>query len=382
VSWQNCTLGDVVKLQRGHDLPERLRVDGPIPIVSSSGITGRHNVAKAEPPGVVTGRYGTIGEVFFLEEPYWPLNTALYVVDFKSNNPRFAAYLLRNTLKNYQSEKAAVPGVDRNVLHLLKVRAPDRQLQERIVSILSGYDDLIENNRRRIALLDEAAQMLYREWFVRFRFPGYEHVNIIDGIPEKWEVKPTVATCSTYDDGDWLVTKDQGGPDYRIIQISNIGNNCFIETGNDRYITEETLRRLNCHEVLPGDIVVSRMPRPIGRGWMVSDMPFRMVTAVDVTIVRPDQKQILPYYLLHHINSDQNIARCEANATGTTRPRISRKRMGGLPILLPPVSLQRQFSDFAENAHRLRTNLFGQNQKLAQARDILLPRLLNGEIAV
>jgi type I restriction enzyme S subunit len=190
VSWQNCILGDVVKLQRGHDLPERLRVDGPIPIVSSSGITGRHNVAKAEPPGVVTGRYGTIGEVFFLEEPYWPLNTALYVVDFKGNNPRFAAYLLRNTLKNYQSEKAAVPGVDRNVLHLLKVRAPDRELQERIVSILSAYDDLIKNNRRRIALLEEATRMLYREWFVRLRFPGHEHVKIIDGIPEGWERRP------------------------------------------------------------------------------------------------------------------------------------------------------------------------------------------------
>jgi type I restriction enzyme S subunit len=187
VSWQDCTLGDVMKLQRGHDLPERLRVDGPIPIVSSSGITGRHNVAKAEPPGVVTGRYGTIGEVFFVEEPYWPLNTALYVVDFKGNDPRFVAYLLRNTLKNYQSEKAAVPGVDRNVLHQLKVRSFDRGTQEKIVSILSAYDELLENNRRRIALLEAAARMLYREWFVHFRFPGHEHVKIIDGAPEGWE---------------------------------------------------------------------------------------------------------------------------------------------------------------------------------------------------
>jgi len=173
---------------------------------SSSGITGRHNAAKAEPPGVVTGRYGTIGEVFLVEEPYWPLNTAF--------DPRFVAYLLRNTLRNYRSEKAAVPGVDRNVLHQLKVRAPSRTIQERIVSALSPYDDLIENNRRRIALLEDAARMLYREWFVQLRFPGHEHVKIINGIPEGWERKQVADACSVLgrgispnynDEGEYIV---------------------------------------------------------------------------------------------------------------------------------------------------------------------------------
>jgi type I restriction enzyme S subunit len=143
----------------------------------------------------VTGRYGRIGEVFFLEEPYWPLNTALYVVDFKDSDPRFVSYLLRNTLRNYRMEKAAVPGVDRNVLHLLKVRAPDRTTQEGVVSILSAYDDLIENNRRRIALLEEVARMLYREWFVRF--PGHEHFKVVDGLPEGWERRRVTASRAT-----------------------------------------------------------------------------------------------------------------------------------------------------------------------------------------
>ncbi|WP_395793684.1 restriction endonuclease subunit S [Aquimonas sp.] len=186
MSWKPCNLGDVLTLQRGHDLPDRVRVDGDVPVVSSSGVTGRHSVAKAEPPGVVTGRYGTIGEVFFLAESYWPLNTALYVVDFKGNDPKFCAYLLRSVLKNYRSEKAAVPGVDRRVLHLLKVAAPARREQVRIASVLSAYDDLIENNRRRIALLEESARLLYREWFVHLRFPGHEHIKIVDGLPDDW----------------------------------------------------------------------------------------------------------------------------------------------------------------------------------------------------
>jgi len=77
LTWRECALGDVITLKRGHDLPKSKRVVGSVPVVSSSGITGSHNEAIAPPPGVVTGRYGTIGEVFFVEEPYWPLNTAL-----------------------------------------------------------------------------------------------------------------------------------------------------------------------------------------------------------------------------------------------------------------------------------------------------------------
>ncbi len=153
-------------------------------VVSSSRITGRHNEAKAKAPGVVTGRYGTIGEVFYLEEDYWPLNTSLYVIDFKGNDPIFSAYFLRNIFKGYQSEKAAVLGVDRNVLHEIKVRAPNYALQRRISEILSTYDELIENNQRRMTLLEDSARLLYNEWFARLRFPGYEHTRIVDGVPE------------------------------------------------------------------------------------------------------------------------------------------------------------------------------------------------------
>jgi len=197
MSWVDCELGEVVTLKRGHDLPKGKRKDGSIPVVSSSGITGWHNEAKAVPPGVVTGRYGTIGEVFYLDRPYWPLNTALYAIDFHGNDPRFIAYFLRSHLKNYKSEKAAVPGVDRNVLHKLKVCCPDLPTQERIAGVLSAYDDLIENNRRRIALLEQAARLLYREWFVHFRFPGYETAKFINGLPEGWSIQELLQVAPT-----------------------------------------------------------------------------------------------------------------------------------------------------------------------------------------
>ncbi len=92
--WREMALGDVCELKRGYDLPRRAREDGSVPIVSSSGVTGYHSTAKIEAPGVVTGRYGTLGEVFYLEDDFWPLNTALYVRDFKGNDPEFVAALL------------------------------------------------------------------------------------------------------------------------------------------------------------------------------------------------------------------------------------------------------------------------------------------------
>ena len=190
--WRQCRLGDVLILQRGFDLPERDRREGKFPIVSSSGITGYHNVAKVDGPGVVTGRYGTLGEVFYIKEDFWPLNTTLYVRDFKGNDPLFLSYFLRTLNLAHQNAAGAVPGLNRNFLYLLPVTIPPLPTQRKIAAILSAYDDLIENNTRRIAILEEMAQLLYREWFVHFRFPGHEKKRMVESalgmIPEGWKV--------------------------------------------------------------------------------------------------------------------------------------------------------------------------------------------------
>ena len=187
---------------------------------------------------------------------------------------------------------------------------------------------------------------------------------------------------ASLEDGDWIESKDQGGDDFRLLQMSNIGLNEFVETGHYRYISEETFRNLRCREVVPGDILISRMPKPIGRAWMATEMPWRMVTAVDVAIARPDYGAVDPCFLLYHLNSPLNIDRSEKHATGTTRLRISRKNLAALPVVVPPRSLQDQFDDIVGQIVRQRTSLYRQNQKLREARDLLLPRLINGEIPV
>ena len=159
--------------------------------MSSAGVTGWHNEYKVQPPGIVIGRYGSLGSVHWVTTPYWPLNTSLWVKDFKGNDPRYVRYLME-TVSVDGSTASAVPGLNRNHLHRLPVRLPAPRLQRRIAAVLRGFDDLVELHERRIALLEDVARSLYREWFVRFRFPGYEEVDRVDSdlgpIPADWRV--------------------------------------------------------------------------------------------------------------------------------------------------------------------------------------------------
>ncbi|QTR47332.1 restriction endonuclease subunit S [Thiothrix litoralis] len=142
--WDVKTLGNITTLQRGFDLPSRLRKVGQVPIISSAGVSGFHNKAMAKANGVVTGRYGTIGETFFVEEDFWPLNTTLYVSDFKDNDPLFIYFLLKTIDFQSHSGKSGVPGVNRNDLHELIITSPPtKEEQTAIATVLSDVDALI-----------------------------------------------------------------------------------------------------------------------------------------------------------------------------------------------------------------------------------------------
>ena len=167
--WRETKLGHVIELKRGYDLPQHKRAFGPVPVVSSSGPTDYHLESKVQGPGVVTGRYGTLGQVFFIPNNFWPLNTTLYVCDFKGNDPRFIGYFLQKLDFSAYSDKAAVPGLNRNHLHEEVVRIPtDVNEQRAIAHILGTLDDKIELNRRMNETLETMARALFKSWFVDF----------------------------------------------------------------------------------------------------------------------------------------------------------------------------------------------------------------------
>jgi type I restriction enzyme S subunit len=162
--WPVANLGTIVGLQRGHDLPTESRTEGAVPVVSSGGISGFHGIAACEPPGVVTGRYGTIGEVFFVDVPYWPLNTTLYVQDFRGNEPRWVFHLLASLPLSFDAEKSAVTGINRNVIGCLRVPVPPCDEQRRMAAVVDHNMALSEaigqRLTRQIDLLVEHRQSL------------------------------------------------------------------------------------------------------------------------------------------------------------------------------------------------------------------------------
>ena len=391
---RHCSLGDVMTLKRGHDLPEKRRVAGPVPVVSSSGVTGSHNEAKAAPPGVVTGRYGTIGEVFYVDEPYWPLNTALYVIDFKGNDPRFIAYLLRNTLRNYKTEKAAVPGVDRNVLHTLKVRAAGANEQAAIASILSAYDDLIENNRRRIALLEEVARLLYREWFVYFRFPGHEHVEIIDGFPVGWKRVVPSELITNHIGGGWGKDEPQGknGEPAFVIRgtdIPRVENGDICSVGL-RFHSSTSLRS---RVLVPYDVVFEvsggSSSQPIARTLLLTEERIRFWNANIIcasfckrfSFSTAADALYFTFHIREHRDRGDVLVYQKESASSLKNFNFN-GFMSSYGFSVPPSSLRRLFFESIDPIVRHQGVLAAQIHQLAKARDLLLPRLMNGEIAV
>lgn len=162
--WSTANLGTIVALQRGHDLPTESRRTGSVPVVSSGGVSGQHDTAACQPPGVVTGRYGTIGEVFFVDVPYWPLNTTLYVQDFRGNDPRWVFHLLRALPLDFDAEKSAVTGINRNVIGNLRVPVPPVEQQREIAAAVDRLADATATGvmrlTRQIELLVERRQSL------------------------------------------------------------------------------------------------------------------------------------------------------------------------------------------------------------------------------
>ena len=165
-NWRNGELGNFITLKRGFDLPQQKREDGQVPIFSSSGITGTHSTAMVNAPGVITGRYGTIGEVFYAAEDFWPLNTTLFVEDFHGNDAEFIYYFLKTLEWSKFTSASAVPGINRNTVHKETVSLPDIETQRRIASTLSMLDEKIKTNTEINDNLHQQAATLFKALFV------------------------------------------------------------------------------------------------------------------------------------------------------------------------------------------------------------------------
>jgi len=342
-------------------------------VVTSAGISGNHNEAKTDGPGVVTGRYGTLGQVYFITEDFWPHNTTLFVKDFHGNDRRFVYYLLGSMALESKSSVSAVPGVNRNDLHRLRVMCPPLPIQRRIAEILGRLDDKIEVNRRINRTLEQMAQALYKEWFVDFGpFQDGEFVESALGfIPQGWGVK-ALDEIATYLNGLALQKfPAESDDDYLpVIKIAEMRRG-FMESSN-----RATTKLDPKYVVEDGDVLFSWsgslevMIWCNGRGALNQHL-FKVTS---------DKYPKWFYYLstLHHLPDFRAIAAGKA----TTMGHIQRGHLSEALLPIPPAeifqTIHRQMEPLIE---KLIINDI-ESRKLAATRDYLLPRLLSGALSV
>lgn len=385
-------LGDIITLHRGYDLPATRRVEGFVPVISSSGITGTHSVAKLDGPNVITGRYGTIGEVIYHDGPCWPLNTTLYVSDFHDNNPRYVAYLLQFALNATYldgTDKSTVPGVDRNVLHELSVPfVEDKAEQQRIVDTLSAIDDKVENNRKLMAELEATARLVYDEWFVRFDFPDEQgrpyrssggkmvwNDELKREIPAGWEVESLAHVLGIRKKG--IAPKDMKGT---IIEHYSIP--AFDAGHYPAFDSPESIES-NKYLVTSGDILYSKLNPKFKRLWDPLCLSQQPVCSTEFIVLVPKSTDVRGW-CLSILDSEPFHVYMVARATSSTgsRSRVDPNAAIDYRLPLPPTALIKVYSKKVVPTQKSLKSLTCENYELASFRDWLLPMLMNGQVKV
>lgn len=315
---------------------------------------------------------------------------------------RFLAYALLSP-EAQQQMKLSAAGAAQPKLGIYKVNDieipfPGVDRQRRIASILAGYDDLIENNTRRIAILEEMAWRIYEEWFVRFRFPGHEDVRMVESqlglVPEGWNRVPLGLLVRHHIGGGWgqeAATEEFSVPAYVIrgtdipdVRLSSLGRSPLRFHTPSNFRSRQLQARDIVFEVSGGS-----KDQPVGRAVMVgeallsrADAP--VICASFCRLVRADQNQILPELLrfhFDHIYATREIMQYQTQSTGITNFKFTvflEKEM----VLKPPVDVQAQFAEVARPMLQLAESLGIKNSVLRVTRDLLLPKLISGELDV
>lgn len=372
-------LGEAVTFQRGFDITKVEQISGEVPIVSSSGISSTHNKSRAKGPGVVIGRKGTLGTVHFVTRDYWPHDTTLWVKNFKGSNPQFISYFLRTLkLENFDTGSSN-PTLNRNHLHKIGVVFPKEPLiQCKIAAILTAYDDLIETNRRRIALLEKMAEEIYREWFVRMRFPGYQDTKLVKGVPEGWAMTkiekafeftgggtPSKLVPNYWNNGavSWFTPSD-------ITRSAGI----FLSESEDQCSEEGLLR--SSARLFPAYSVMMTSRATIG-AIGINTKP--ACTNQGFITCIPNGRFPLPY-----LYQWAKLAKpyFEQLCGGATFPELTKGTFKKIEVLTPPETIVERFNQVSRPILTALETTLEENRVLTKTRDLLLPRLISGKLSV
>jgi type I restriction enzyme S subunit len=401
MSWKEITIDQLGKVVTGKTPPtgNSAMYDGQYPFVTPTDLDWQSYLVRATHSTVTdlalashknqflpeksiafTCIGNTIGKCGITSEVCLTNQQINSIVPNDNHDPKFIYYLMNFNRARIRSVGlgggAAQPIINKSTFSAIKVLVPEtKSEEERISFVLSTYDDLIENNRRRIELLEEAARLLYREWFLHFRFPGHEHVNIADGVPAGWQRK-TLFDCvdilsggtpktteARYWDGEipFFTPKDAGDGPYTY--------------DTEKMVTEDGLKTCNS-KLYPKQTLFVTARGTVGKV-RLAQRPMAMNQSCYALQTCTYLTQAYLYF-----GVTEQVAYMKSRAVGAVFDAIIVDTFKGIPFLLPPEPLANEFSGIATDTLRQIDILSAQNRQLKAARDLLLPRLMDGRLEV
>jgi len=393
--WVHTTIGQQVTLQRGFDITRAAQRPGRVPVVSSSGVSSYHDAATASGPGVVLGRKGVVGSVYYVPSDYWPHDTTLWVKDFKGNLPRFVYYFfLRMAGQIAEMDVgSANPTLNRNHVHPIEANWPPVSEQRAIAGVLGSLDDKIDQNRRTARTLERLAQAIFRAWFVDFEpvkaraagassFPSMPQPvfdalprrlddSELGPIPEGWDVKP-IASIATFLNGLALQKYPPrgDGSDLRVIKIAELrkGSTAGADWANadvsEQYVIDDR------------DLLFS------WSGTLEAEFWFGGTGALNQHLFKVTSSSYPSWFCLLWIRQHLPWFRTIAASKATTMGHIKRGHLQEAKVVVPPFELIRAADDLIGSLYDLHAEVQIESRKLAAMRDLLLPRLLSGQVRV
>jgi type I restriction enzyme S subunit len=376
-------LGDFVTLQRGHDLPEEQRRPGRVPILGSFGVTGWHDEPKSRGPGVTVGRSGaSFGVVNFTPSDYWPLNTALYVVNFHGNDERFAYYFLKSMDFRSYNSGSAQPSLNRNHIHPVPVDVPPVAEQRAIARFLGALDDKIGINHRMSETLEVSARTLFNSWFVDFdpvrakfesrdlgfsqaladQFPASFEDSLLGSIPKGWSIK-AIGDLADVAGGSTPSTQEPA----------------YWDGGMHHWATPKDLSAVTVPigtGLLPVGTVLLSSRAPIGY-LAIAEIP---VAINQGFIAMRAKKGVSNLFLLLWASAAKEAILSRAN--GSTFLEISKSSFRPIPVVVPGALVMQAFDRLARPLYERIVVCERETRALAAVRDTLLPRLVSGELRV
>jgi type I restriction enzyme S subunit len=396
--WIETTVGDQVTLQRGIDITRAQQKPGTVPVVSSGGIASYHDTVAINGPGVVLGRKGVVGSVWYLDQDYWPHDTTLYVKDFKGNDPSFVYYFFKWKTASLAALDvgSANPTLNRNHVHPMKVRWPELTLQIVISEILKTLDDKIELNRKMNETLEQMARAMFKSWFIDFDpvkakrdgkkpfgmddataalFPDSFEPSELGEIPRGWKVRHL---------GEYIDTISETfkfAPCQQVVFLNTsdiLDGEILVST----YSESRTLPGQAKKRIRYGDILFSEI-RPANKRYALIDFDGDdFVVSTKLMVLRSKNiDPVFPYFYLTTPDVTGLLQHLAESRSGTF-PQITFDQVKPLKVCLPENAILDRFIEILKGNYGMRSHNTKESKTLAQTRDLLLPRLLSGELQV